>query len=174
MPGCASLADHPLVATAYSQAIHEIGNNCGRNAQPLDNKLRAAILRQCGDLTDPRDARLAAWTVVSPLLMQRTCESLSLLYADLVIETGSSIGSWYVPGFTKTADGIAGRVPRWKHRSGCKLAGCCLHDALERPVDELRTAACGQGGDGRLSFDMACPVCLVWYLRQLMGLSASD
>ena len=168
-----SIADHVLVATAYSQALHELGRNCGRNAQPLDDTLRSAILQQCGDLSEPHDVRMATWTIVSPLLMQRTCESLSLLHADLGIEPRKSDGSWYVPGFTKTTDGIAGRVPLWRHCCGCSLAGCCMHEALALPVSQLRAAGCSAGSDGRLSFELACPVCLIWLSRSMQGLGST-
>ena len=174
MPGCATVADDPMVEQAYRHTVHELGAFVGRNAQPLDNKLRAAIVRECGDLTELSDARLVTWTVLAPMLMQRTCEGLSLMHGDLVIRPGASDGSWYVPGWTKNTDGIEGRVPLWSHRPGCQLAGCCLHEALEKPIDELRCAACSADSDGRLALELACPVCLVWYQRKLQGLSASQ
>ena len=171
-PGCAVVADNELVQSAYAQSLHELNQNVGMNAQPLDRTLQTAILRQCGDLSSLADVRQATWTVVSPLLMQRTCESLSLLHGDLQIEPGEASGSWYVPGFTKTTDGVEGRVPLWAHRCGCKLAACKLHEALELPVEELRAAACSLGADGRLDWHSACAVCLVWLSRRLQGLSA--
>ena len=174
MPGCATVADDPMVEQAYRHTVHELGAFVGRNAQPLDNKLRAAIVRECGDLTELSDARLVTWTVLAPMLMQRTCEGLSLMHGDLVIRPGASDGSWYVPGWTKNTDGIEGRVPLWSHRPGCQLAGCCLHEALEKPIDELRCEACSADSDGRLALELACPVCLVWYQRKLQGLSASQ
>ena len=168
-----TVADHVLVATAYSQALHELGRNCGQNAQPLDATLRMAIVQQCGDLSDAADVRMVTWTIVSPVLMQRTCESLSLLHADLVIEPRQSRGDWYVPGFTKTTDGTEGRVPLYSHRCGCRLAGFCMHEALALPITDLRAAACGTGSDGRLSFELACPVCLTWLSRSMQGLGAA-
>ena len=172
-PGCKAFADEPVIATAYLQTWHELGQHTGRNAQPLDETLRNAILRQC-NLAVPRDVVLATWVVNAPLLMQRTCESLTVLHADLACSPCGEAGAWHVPGFTKTTDGVEGCVPLWRHHSLCLLAKYRLHEALELPIEKLRAAACGRACDDRLAPHLACPVCLVWLSRRLQGLSASE
>jgi hypothetical protein len=172
-PGGAKFFDTSIVETAYSHARRELGQQTRRHALPLIKDRRNDILRQCGDLTQPRDVRCATWTVNAPILMQRTCESVSQLHADLEVEPHETIGCWHVPGFTKTTDGVEGRVGTWAHAPGCKHRSLALHDALELPTNELRAAACSPGVDGRLSIDKACPVCLCWLSRKMQGLGAS-
>ena len=162
-----------VVETAYLQALRELGQVCDRKAQPLLDAIRDAILGQCGDLTVPRDVRLATWTVNAPRLMQRTYEGTSSMHIDMEIKPREERGGWRVPGWTKTSNGLEGFVDTWHHRSGFRLAGCTLHEVLEeRPLEELRVAACSPGPDGRLCLDNACPVCLMWLSRRMQGLGA--
>ena len=167
-----SLAREPQVVMAYAHALRELGQVSALKALPLLNEYQNAILRQC-DLREKADVRTVTWTVVAPLLIQRTCEGISQLHADLVIEPRQPRGEWRVPGWTKTADGIEGCVNLWGHRSCCRLIAHTLHEAIELPRDELRAAACSPGEDGKLSMDAACPVCLVWLSRVEQGHGAS-
>ena len=163
------------VISAYDQAYKEIAQFQGCNAQPLTNQLADAIIRQC----NPRQLsglRTIAWTTIAPKLKARTHEGLSLLHADLSIKKGEKTGTWSVPGFTKTTDGIAGRVDGWEHRCGCKLIGCSMHEALELPIEELLNSACQpclDDGASGTTLDGTCAVCVTWCLQKMQGLSAS-
>ena len=48
-----------------------------------------------------------------------------------------------------------------------------MHEALALPVSQLRAAACSAGSDGMLSFELACPVCLIWLSRSMQGLGST-
>ena len=168
---CSDVAEAPSVVEAYMLALRELGQVGALKALPLLAEYRNAILRQC-DPSETADVRTATWTVNAPPLMQRPCESVSMLHADLVIEPRQPRGEWSVPGMTKTTDGIEGRVNLWKHRHSCRLSGCTLHEALQLPFAELQAAACSPGVDGKPTLDTSCAVCLVWLSRRLQGLTA--
>ena len=168
------ISSDETVSAAYIQSLRELGQISDRKAQPLINSTRDAILEQCGDLTTPRQVRLATWTVNAPVLMQRSCEGLSSLHADMQIKARAQHGGWRVPGFTKTTDGLEGFVDTWEHRDQCKFARCTLHEALERPEDELREAAGATGADGHVCLRSACAVCLTWLSRKMQGHGAAE
>ena len=64
------ISSDETVSAAYIQSLRELGQISDRKAQPLINSTRDAILDQCGDLTTPRQVRLATWTVNAPVLMR--------------------------------------------------------------------------------------------------------
>ena len=169
---CSDIAAAASVVDAYMLALRELGQVGALKALPLLSEYRNAIMRQCDPCVN-EDVRTATWTANAPPLMQRSCESVSMLHADLVIEPRQARGEWSVPGKTKNVDGIEGCVNLWGHRYGCRLSMSTLHEALQLPITELRAAACSPGVDGKLSLDTSCAVCLVWLSRRLQGLGAS-
>ena len=140
-----------------------------RHSEPLLPALQADLLRHL-DLSTPRNVRCVTWLVVAPLFTWRTHEGLLTMHTDLEMPTEEQLGGWRVPGFTKTTDGSEGFVARWNHRCGCCNEKLSLTEILALSLDLLNAAACGVDASGRLSLELACPMCLVFLSRKLQGL----
>jgi hypothetical protein len=108
------------VASAYELSLRELNRQVRRCTPPLYRSVACALVNSV-DIGTHRGARLVLWTKLATTLMTRTYEGASMLHADLALDaTNLAYGEWQVGAFTKTSDGIAGRVPGWDHACGCE------------------------------------------------------
>ena len=113
------------------------------------------------------ELRLALWMVLAVALKARTHEGCTLMHDDLVIAPGNRLGWWQVPLFTKTSDGLEGKVARYVRKSTCRHRLLTVVQTLAlTEVDLLRCALGVEGVDERLRYDDVCLCCLhrlVWH-----------
>ena len=101
------------VASAYDLSLRELNREARRCTPPLYRAVVAALVESI-DVSSHRGVRLVLWAKLATTLMTRTYEGASMLHADLELDANNlALGEWLVGAYTKTADGIAGRVPGW-------------------------------------------------------------
>ena len=153
------------VEQAYELALRELNRHPRHCTQPLLVPARTAIFRTL-NLLDDRQLRLALWVVLACKLITRTYEGISMLHADLVRDPANlRFGEWLVGAFTKTSDGIAGRVTGWDHRASCAFSSQSMAELLMLSEEELRCSACRSDEDGQPCYESVCFVCLTVLVR---------
>ena len=162
------VAKAPEVQEAYEMATRMVNRWPKRLCAPLlVVHLRAIFARL--SLDSPRNVRLATWLKLATALILRSYEGCSMLHADLVPP------NWRVGRFTKTTDGLSGKVPLFRHRLGCRLGHVTsTHALLAHSRDVLAECACGRLADGGLDYDCACVVCLTGLMRLDAGLASAE
>ena len=158
----------PEVEEAYETALRMLNRRPQRLCAPLLVVHRRAIFERLS-LDSPRNVRLAMWLKLATSLILRTYEGCSMLHADLVPP------NWRVGRFTKNSDGLAGVVPLFRHRLGCRLGHVTSTQALLGYSREtLVQCACGELSDGGLDYDSACVVCLTGLARLDAGAASAE
>jgi hypothetical protein len=153
------------VVEALSFARRELRLAPIASTPPLVHGIVRAAFEQ---LTAKHDweLRLALWLVLAVALKVRTHEGCTLMHDDLVIAPGDVLGWWQVPTFTKTSDGLEGKVARYVRKPTCRHRTLTAIQALALTELDLLGCALGIGGtDERLQYDDVCLCCLhrlVW------------
>ena len=163
-----AVVQSPEVEEAYEAALSALNRRPRRLCSPLLRvHLRAVFVRLRHSC--PRKLRLAAWLRLATALMARSYEGCSTLHADL------EPPSWRVGRHTKTTDGLAGQVPLFSHRSGCRLGHVAsTYELLAIPREQLVACACGELLSGGLDFDASCVVCLTALVRLDAGAASVE
>jgi hypothetical protein len=148
------------VQRAYELSLREL-NRVRRMCTPPLYRAVAHALVESLDVSTHGGLRLALWVRLATRLMTRTYEGISLLHADLVLDPANlACGQWQVGAFTKTTDGVYGRVTGWDHERGCIFAMLTIAQLLRIDPAQLRMAAFGSTSASTCSCERGCLVCL--------------